>query len=189
MPDDAPSPRPYPTGWERHERLPDGSGVFVRPLKPEDAALYPDFLREVSAEDLRLRFFAPLRELSPALIERLTHLDYARAVAFIALDETSGRMLGVARLHYDVDGVGGEYAILLQSRLKGHGLGRLLMQRLMHYARADGLKRIHGQVLVENCTMLELCAELGFVIEDDPAEAGVKRVTFDLDPDPPASSG
>jgi acetyltransferase len=49
---------------ERHVVLRDGEKVLVRPLKPDDAALYPDFLAEVSADDLRLRFFVPLRAKS-----------------------------------------------------------------------------------------------------------------------------
>src|SRR5262249_47420566 len=116
--------RPYPTEWERHDVLRDGRRVFVRPLKPQDlAAYYPDFLADVNADDMRLRFFAPIREVNPALLDRLTHLDYARAMAFIALDEATNKMLGVVRLHRDPEGAGGEYAVLLRSAFKGHGLG------------------------------------------------------------------
>lgn len=171
---------PYPSEWEPHDVLRDGTPVFVRPLKPEDVALYPDFLAHVTADDLRLRFFAPVREVSPFLLDRLTHLDYARAMAFITLDEAADRMLGVVRLHRDADGGSGEYAVLVRSALKGHGLGWLLMSRMIEYARAEGLASIHGQVLAENHTMLAMCAELGFEIADDPTEAGVKVVRLDL---------
>lgn len=171
---------PYPNEWERHDVLRSGLRVFVRPLRPQDAALYPDFLHDVTQDDLRLRFFAALRELSPELIHRLVHLDYVRAMAFIALDETDGRMLGVVRLHIDPDDRGGEYAILLRSWLKGQGLGWHLMQRLIEYARTRGLDTIHGQVLAENTTMLQMCAELGFQIADDRDAPGVKVVTLRL---------
>jgi RimJ/RimL family protein N-acetyltransferase len=174
------APRPYPREWERHDVLRDGTRLFVRPLKPEDAALYPDFLADVTLEDLRLRFFAPIKELSPEMIERLTHLDYAQAIAFIALEEHSGRMLGIVRLHYDPDRIGGEYAVLVRSHLKSHGLGWLLMHRMLEYAQVEGLMRVHGQVLAENTTMLAMCEELGFTIADDPLERGVKLVMLDL---------
>jgi GNAT superfamily N-acetyltransferase len=172
--------KPYPAEWERHDVLHDGRRVFVRPLKPEDIAFYPDFLAHVTAEDIRLRFFAPIRELSPAVLDRLTHLDYARAMAFIALDEASGEMLGVVRLHRDPAGTGGEYAVLVRSALKGHGLGWLLMSRMIEYARSAGLTLIHGQVLGENTTMLTMCGDLGFTVADDPTERGVKVVSLDL---------
>jgi len=53
-----------PKHWERHLALPDGTKIFVRPIRPEDESLYPAFLTAVTQEDLRLRFFAPVKELS-----------------------------------------------------------------------------------------------------------------------------
>lgn len=163
--------------WDSHDRLPGGMRIFVRILRPADALLYPDFLAEVSAEDMRLRFFAPMRALRREVIEQLTRLDPARAAAFVALDSEVGKLLGVARLHYD-DGNDGEYAILVRSSLKGLGLGWLLMTRLVEYARVIGLRQIHGLVLPENTAMLKMCGEFGFKIGDDPNERGVKRVTL-----------
>jgi acetyltransferase len=89
-------------------------------------------------------------------------------------------MLGVVRLHCDPVGKSGEYAVLVRSALKGHGLGWLLMSRMIEYARSEGLMLIHGQVLAENTTMLAMCAELGFTVAQDPAEAGVMVVSLDL---------
>ena len=165
--------------WDHHDRLHDGTPVFVRVLKPDDAALYADFLAEVTSEDMRLRFFAPLRKLRRELIDKLTHLDPSSAMAFVALDENTGKLLGVVRLHYD-DGKNGEYAILLRSPLKGLGLGWLLMTRIIEYARAIGLQQIHGLVLAENAIMLKMCDEFGFNLADEPQERGVKRVTLAL---------
>ena len=161
--------------------LPDGTRVLLRPLVPADAALYPEFVAHVTLEDSRLRFFSAIKELSEERIHELTHLDYTRAMAFIAFDEASRQMLGVVRLHLDADRRGGEFAVIVRSAFKGHGLGWLLMQRIIEYARVLGLKRVHGQVLAENTTMLRMCAELGFHIDDDPAAKGIKLVTLALD--------
>src|SRR4051812_23307419 len=117
-----------------HDVLPDGTRVLMRPLKPADAALYPEFIAHVNLEDSRLRFFSAIKELSEERIAQLTRLDYSRAMAFIALDEAAGKMLGVVRLHLDDDREGGEYAVIVRSELKGHGLGWLLMQRMLDYA-------------------------------------------------------
>jgi len=114
-----------------HAVLPDGRRVLMRVLRPEDAALYPDFAAYVTLEDARLRFFSTVSELSDERIAELTHLDYECAMAFIAIDEASGKMLGVVRLHLDPDRGGGEYAVIVRSALKGHGLGWLLMQRMI----------------------------------------------------------
>ena len=170
---------------ERHVTLRDGEKVLIRPLKPEDAALYPDYLAEINVDDLRLRFFAPMREVRPELIDKLIHYDPQRAMAFIAISEASGRMLGVVRLHDDTRGNGAEFAILVRSHLKGHGLGWLLMKHMIAYAREKGLETVHGQVLAENSMMLLMCAELGFHIGNDPNERGVKVVTLPLHELPP----
>jgi acetyltransferase len=99
----------------------------------EDAALYPDFLGDVTAEDLRLRFFGPMREVSHELLDKLIHYDPNRAMAFIAVDEQSRKMLGVVRLHDDTSGENAEFAILMRSRLKGHGVGWLLMKHMIEF--------------------------------------------------------
>ena len=100
-------------------------------------------------------------------------------MAFIALDEETGRMLGLVRLKEELDEETAEFAILVRSRLKGHGLGWLLMQRVIDYAKEKGLRRVYGDVLVENTTMLQMCAELGFSEQD--MGSGMKRVVLDLE--------
>jgi acetyltransferase len=165
---------------DRHIKLLDGEKVLIRRLVPEDAALYPDFLADVTPEDLRLRFFAPMRELSPELVDKLIHYDPERAMAFVAIEEASGKLLGVVRLHDDLDGDSGEFAILVRSHLKGHGLGWLMMKHMIAYAREKGLKTVRGQVLADNASMLTMCLELGFQVHDDPTERGVKLVVLPL---------
>ena len=94
--------------------LRDGTPVLIRRLVAEDAALYPDFLSNVTAEDLRLRFFGPIREVSHELLDKLIHYDPTCAMAFIAVDEQSQKMLGVVRLHDDTSGQTAEFAILVR---------------------------------------------------------------------------
>jgi len=172
--------RPYPTEWQRQIKLQDGTAILVRPVRPEDEPLYLPFFAAVTPADLRLRFFAPVKEFSHTFIARFTQIDYARAMAFIAIEEATGAMLGVVRLHADADYVSGEYAILVRSDLKGRGLGWLLMKFIIEYARAEGIRSIHGQVLQENTTMLDMCRELGFQIVSDPQEPSCVVATLPL---------
>jgi acetyltransferase len=92
---------PHPSQWERHLVLSDGRRLFARPIRPDDEPLFLRLLQHVSAEDLRLRFFDSIKEFTHPFLAQLTELDYARAMAFIALDEASGEALGVVRLHSD----------------------------------------------------------------------------------------
>ena len=159
--------RPYPSQWQRHIEVKDGWRVFVRPIRPEDEPLIHEMLRHVTVQDLRLRFFAPITEFSHECIARLTQLDYARAMAFVAFDEANDELLGVVRIHSDSVYESGEYAILLKSELKGRGLGWALMQMIIEYAKSEGLKAISGDVLAENTVMLAMCRSLGFEVKSD----------------------
>lgn len=172
--------RPYPKEWERRFTDWRGLRLLVRPVRPEDEELYRGFFRHVSEDDLRLRFFAPVKEFSHPFVARLTQIDYARAMAFVAVDEGSGDMLGAVRIHADANHETGEYAILVRSDLKGRGLGWLLMETMISYAHAEEFRMIEGQVLRDNTTMLRMCAELGFKIEPEPEDPGVARVVLDL---------
>jgi acetyltransferase len=172
--------RPYPSQWQRHLEMKDGRRIFVRPIRPEDEPLIHELLRHVTSEDLRLRFFAPLKEFSHEFIARLTQIDYARAMAFVAFDRDTNEIVGVVRIHSDSIYQNGEYAILLRSDLKGRGLGWALMQLIIEYAKSEGLKAISGDVLQQNTVMLEMCRELGFEIKTDAAEHAVCNVTLRL---------
>ena len=175
---------PYPVEWERHLVLRDGWRVFARPIQPDDEPLLRELLRHVTQEDLRLRFFESIKEFSHQFLAKLSQLDYAQAMAFVAIDEANGEVLGVVRIHAEAHHETGEFAILLRSDLKGRGLGWALMQLMIAYAKSDGLKRIFGQILHENTVMLKMCRELGFEVKTDPDDYSIYDVTLVLEPSP-----
>ena len=172
--------RPYPSQWERHIVIGESWRIFVRPMRPEDEDIVRDFLQHVTMDDLRLRFFAPVKDFGHAFVARLTQLDYARAMAFVAFDETTRELLGGVRLHADANYETGEYAVLLRSDLKGRGLGWQLMQMIIEYARSEGIKRIEGQVLSENTVMLQMCRQLGFSVEREEGSGDIQKVVLQL---------
>ncbi|MDX2203987.1 MAG: bifunctional acetate--CoA ligase family protein/GNAT family N-acetyltransferase [Hyphomicrobiaceae bacterium] len=172
--------RPYPSEWERHMDLDDIGRVLVRPTRPEDEALYQDFFANVTLDDQRLRFFSAAPDLSHRFLARLTQIDYAREMAFVAVSKESGALLGVVHFILDPDLTEGEYAILVRSDLKGHGLGWRLMQHLIAYAEAHHVGEIQGLVLRGNRTMLDMCRNLGFKVEPDADDDKVMRVVLPL---------
>ncbi|MEQ8375563.1 MAG: GNAT family N-acetyltransferase [Roseibium aggregatum] len=169
---------PYPQEWEQTLELKDGHEIFIRPVRPEDEDLFKTFFEQVTPEDLRLRFFAPVRDFSHRFLSRLTQLDYARAIAFAAIEPKDGSLLGVVRLHADPDHQTGEYAIMVRSDLKGQGLGWTLMKLLIRYAREDGIEVIKGEVLKENTSMISMCQSLGFSVGTSPDDPGIALVTL-----------
>lgn len=172
--------RPYPSEWEKRIELAGLGDVLLRPIRPEDERLYEAFFANVSSDDARLRFFGPLPGASRAFLARLTQIDYAREMAFVALDPATGALLGVSRFMADPDFEKGEYAVLVRSDLKGRGLGWALMTHLIDYARAAGLSQMFGEVLRENTTMITMCRQLGFEAAPIAADPTLVEVTLDL---------
>ena len=155
----------------------DGAGerLIVRPIRAEDAPALDAFFHRLSPEDIRLRFFAAIRELSPALLTRLTRLDYASDMAFVAVRPASGAIVGVARLVHGEDQAAAEFAVVVDDALKGHGLGVHLMQLVLDWGRRHGLRLVVGEILADNEPMLDLARFLGFRLDHLPGEAGVIR--------------
>ena len=110
--------------------MPDGTRIRLRPIRPDDGPALADFVaHHMTAEDLRFRFFAPLKELSPALVERLTHPDPAREVAIAATFPGSDAPIAIGRLAAGQEESRVEYAHAVQSELKGHGNGYFQLGR------------------------------------------------------------
>lgn len=176
--------RPYPQELEQNFALRDGTDIFLRPIRPEDEPMLQRMFDQLSPEDIRLRFFASLTELSHSFAARLTQIDYHREMAFVALRERDGEepeIWGVVRISADPDNERAEYAVLVRSDIKGRGLGVELMNRILDYAVSRGLSEIWGDVLEHNKRMLELDRELGFTVRHLPDEPGIVRVVKRLD--------
>ncbi len=177
--------RPYPAQWEEDHELPRIGKFHLRPVRPEDEKLYDRFFEHVTPEDAHMRFFTMKPDRSHKFIARLTQIDYAREMAFVALSP-DGELLGVSRLAADPDYTRAEYAVLVRSDLKGKGLGWLLMQHLIAYAREEGLQQLFGEILATNTTMLTMCQDLGFKIEIIDDDSTLRRATLQIGTTPQA---
>ena len=168
------TPLSYPKELESIGIARDGTPIALRPVRPEDEPLLQDLFTHMSREDVRLRFFAPIRELTHSFAARLLHTDYDREMALSA--QHDGMTLGVARYSADPDKQRAEFAIAVRSDWKGHGVGYLLMSRLIELARAAGIGELFGDVLHENRPMLDMCRDLGFGLMANPKDATLVTV-------------
>jgi acyl-CoA synthetase (NDP forming)/GNAT superfamily N-acetyltransferase len=157
-----------------------GQRFIVRPIRPEDAEAHKALIARLPADDLRYRFFTSLRELSAEQIVRLTQIDYDREMAFVAVRQTDKATVGVARLVREIGDARGEFAIVVQPDVKGCGLARHLMQRLIDWGRAEGMAEIAGTILADNQPMLGFVRHLGFTIHRVPDESDVLEATLSL---------
>ncbi|HSF78924.1 MAG TPA: bifunctional acetate--CoA ligase family protein/GNAT family N-acetyltransferase [Steroidobacteraceae bacterium] len=158
--------RPYPKELEQTIGF-GGGTVLLRPIRPEDRAKHEAFIARNTPNDMHARFFRMVRELPASEMARFTQIDYEREMAFIAVgrDEAGAEeTLGVARAHADADNVEAEFAIIVRSDLKGHGLGAALLTKLIDYCRGRGTLRLVGEVFADNERMLRLSRDCGFRI-------------------------
>lgn len=160
-----------------------GRTVTIRPIRPQDEALHRAFIARVAPADLRLRFFSSKRELPRTELARLVQIDYAREMAFIALDtaaDGSQETLGVVRAVCDPDDVEAEFAILVRTDVQGRRLGSVLLSKMIGYLRTRGTRRMSGYVLRENAPMHALMLALGFEADAGTREPGTIYYTLEL---------
>ncbi len=155
---------PYPVHLVKYWQLPDGTDVTIRPIRPEDADIEQEFIRNLSDESRYFRFMQSLHELTPTMLVRFTQIDYDREMALVVVTEQDGKELelGVARYAINPDGESCEFALVVADQWQHRGIAQQLMTSLMDAARAKGLKVMQGEVLSSNHNMLKLMNKLGF---------------------------
>jgi acetyltransferase len=159
---------------DRHLRL--------HPVGPEDESALVELGRHSTPDDLRLRFFGPVRPAPGPLIARLANVDQTRDFVVAAYDplRAPGDFLGVVRLMRAEDDSRGEFAILVRSDIQGRGLGYRLMQEMLAWAREHGVHRVEGDVLRENWKMLQMVKACGGQTVPKTGDYGTIRVAFDI---------
>jgi acetyltransferase len=171
--------RPYPKELEEVVTFNDRR-ITLRPIRPEDEPTHAEFLSRLSDDDLRLRFFGVVRrEFGHKDMARFTQIDYDREMAFIAsMEEAPGHSetIGVIQTSFPPDKEEGEFAIVVRTDLKGQGLGKLLMEKMIRYAKDRGAKRLTGQTMLENRTMQEMAERFGFSVHFDKEEETISMV-------------
>ncbi|WP_410497882.1 GNAT family N-acetyltransferase [Chitinibacter sp. S2-10] len=174
---------PYPAHLASVTQLKNGMPMALRPVRPEDAELVATFISNLSEESRYNRFMSTLKTLPQALLARFTQLDYTREMAIAAtVDSGAGELIiGVARFTANPDRDSCEFAVVIDDRWQGKGLGGRLMDALFNAARDMNLKVIEGEVLSSNKTMLAFMKHLGFSIGPHPEDDGLKWVVKQLD--------
>ncbi len=174
--------RPYPAQYVSDEEALDGAQVRVRPIRPEDEPLMVQFHASLSEQSVYMRYFHMMKLDQRTAHERLTRIcfiDYDREMALVAerTDPKTGEceIMGVSRLsrHGAVAGEA-EFSVLVSDRFQRQGLGTLLVGRLLEVGRAEGLRRITAEILLDNHPMQRITERLGFRLRRDMEDMVVK---------------
>jgi acetyltransferase len=177
--------KPYPKELESEVQLAGGKKFRLRPIRAEDEAALIQAFGRLSPEEVHHRFNVPSKVMNHLLAARFAQINYDREMAFILTDEQapdSLEIFGLAGLTSDPDGLRADYAVVVQPHLAGQGIGRLLLEKLVLYAKSRGIRELTGDVLSENTIMLKLCSDLGFELEKDHLSGIVKTRLLLSDP-------
>jgi acetyltransferase len=170
---------PYPVSLLERVQLPDGKDLVIRPIRPEDADMTQEFVRGLSEQTKYFRFMQAIKELTPEMLVRFTHIDYDREMALIGVIEHDGEeaAVGISRYNSRPGGEACEFAVVVSDTWRNLGIGARLMRSLMANARRRGFRVMEGEVLTANTRMLALMKSLGFRIDADLEDPAVKLVT------------
>jgi acetyltransferase len=155
---------PYPTKWVTLWRTKDGTEVTLRPIRPEDEPMELEFIRGLSSETSRFRFFQIIKDLPHEALVRFCNIDYDREMAFIAETREGDHKVevGVSRLILEPNKKKGEFAVVVSDNYQSKGLGIKLVDMLIEVAKEKGVDSIYGIIMGENLKMIRLCEKLGF---------------------------
>ncbi len=171
---------PIRTNW-RWVVMKNGDRCLFRPILPEDEPQLLAFIAQVTKEDLYYRYFSEINEFTHDDLANMTQIDYDREMAFVAVRTSAEKseILGVTRAISDPDNIDAEFAVLVRSDLKGLGLGRRLLEKLIAYTQSHGLQRLNGITMPNNRGMIGLARKLGFTV-DIQLEDGIVSLSLPL---------
>jgi RimJ/RimL family protein N-acetyltransferase len=165
------------------KRLPDGTPILIRPIRPDDKPLLENGLRALSRTSVQRRFLSPKTKFSRAELRYLTEVDGWNHVALVAESprEPVRRLIGVGRyVRLRDDHEAAEAAIVVADDWQRRGVGSLLADQLGRRARMRGVRRFTATMSSENTAAQRLFARLHGHLERRHAGAGVDELTLDL---------
>ena len=157
--------------------LRDGTWLEVRPIRPADAGALVAMHGRLSGDTIYRRYFGARPHLAPADVDRFTRVDGRVRFALVAVRGTD--LVAVARYEGQSGQGSAELAVVVDDAVQRHGVGRLMLGRLVDVAREAGLREIVADVLAGNTAMRGLLRTLGLPQRAE-RDGGTVTVHIDL---------
>lgn len=156
------------TGEIQTHRLPSGKTLELVSATPEDAARILAHLKSAGGETPFLSFGAeglPMTEAAESEFIRNSQKD---RTAFFLIGQIEGEIAGLltlvklsrARLCHAAD-----FGISVRKKYWRQGVGRLLMDQMVSWARANDVRKIDLRVHEDNTRATEMYLKFGFEME------------------------
>ncbi|WP_434777165.1 GNAT family N-acetyltransferase [Neisseria sp. Ec49-e6-T10] len=174
---------PYPDYVSMAHKLPNGTNVTIRAIRPEDATMLQNLVKNLSEESRYNRYLSNIKQLPQNTLARFSQLDYDKEMAIVMVYQNSAgqeEMLGVARYTAEPDNESCEFAVEVADDWQGNGIATILMHKLFIAAKEQGLKVMRGEVLSTNENMKKFMKKLGFSIKKLPEDHNLLLVEKNL---------
>jgi len=158
----------------------DGQSIIIRPINIQDMSLESDFIKHLSPETKHYRFFGAINNLPDKVLKTFCDIDGKDSMAFIATEYMDEKEIEIGVCRYVVTNNPDvcELALTIADKWQHKGLGKLLMNQLISYAKSHGIKWLYSVELSDNALMHNLCKELGMQAKIDPDD--VHRIIYSL---------
>jgi RimJ/RimL family protein N-acetyltransferase len=155
----------YPQEEEREFMLKNNTKIVVRPSKASDVNGLQNLFYQLPPEDVYTRFFRNLKCLSVSEAEHLCNVDYNKEMAFVitAGERENEKIVGSSFYAVNPSTHMADVAYMVLHEWQGMGLGTILQQRMVEYAKSKGLKGFTADILANNRAMLSLAKKCGNV--------------------------
>ena len=135
--------------------------LTYRPLRAGERAPVLEVFAGLSERSRRLRFLGSKPRLLETDLERLVDVGCCGREAVAAIDQATGRTVGIARFVRDEGAPEAEIAFAVVDEWQGKGLGRRLLAELRTLAREQGILRFRALVALGNGPALALVRGVG----------------------------
>jgi GNAT superfamily N-acetyltransferase len=150
--------------------------IVVRPLRSGERKPVLDVFSGLSERSRRLRFLAMKPRLPEHDLAYLVDVGCCGREAVAAVEQDSGRTLGIARFVRDEGAPEAEIAFEVIDEWQGRGLGRRLLAELRALALEQGILRFRALIAHGNQPAFALVHELGDLLSRRYADGGVELV-------------
>ena len=171
----------YPAEFQRKVKLRDGTQVLLRPIKPRDAKMWVDLYNSLSQMTKYYRFFTSHQQPTEKMIKMYTDIDYVNNFAIVAILTVNNKekMIGVARYVLDPPPDSAELSVVVADAFQAKGLGTKMLWYILEIILKRKIKKIHGEVFLENRAMLQIMQESGFKLSKTD-NLGVRHFEIEL---------
>jgi RimJ/RimL family protein N-acetyltransferase len=174
----------FPEKYIEEVELKDGSKVRIRPIRPDDAPRLQQAFSMLSPQTIYMRFLEAAKGLSDKQARQLAEVDYHSRMALVGTIQEADeeRIVVVARygmIQEDNTGLA-EAAIVVRDDYQNRGLGKIAMERLVHYARENGVTAFMATVHTTNNRVMRFIQHSGLPFEKEMLEPGVWEIRIKL---------